>query len=210
VSQPKRLTKEIGAFSRRSAEENRAVAAGPFGVIFGDEKYMAFKAFDLILEPDPRFAELYIDNELQPRRMTLEDHHFSLYRIGLSGIAPAEVRSAFDRARNVMLYAFFDYDLLVVGEVQAIGAFELAIKHQLNEHGGRSRGTLRNLVDQARKKGLLPRDVSWGQSHFDAFDALIEIRNALSHGTSDVHTAGMALPILATCAQWIDHIYPPP
>jgi hypothetical protein len=76
--------------------------------------------------------------------MTLEDHHSSLYRIGLRGIAPAEVRSGFDRARNVMLYALFDYDLSVVGEVQAIGAFELALKHQLNGHGGHSRGTLRN------------------------------------------------------------------
>ncbi|WP_221098234.1 hypothetical protein [Rhizobium binae] len=84
--------------------------------------------------------------------MTLEDHHSSLCGINLRGIAPAEVTTAFDRARNVMLYAFFDYDLFVVGEVQAVGAFELALKHQLNGHGGRSRGTLRNLVDQARKK----------------------------------------------------------
>lgn len=109
-----------------------------------------------------------------------------------------------------MLYAFFDYDLFVVGEVQAVGAFELALKHQLNGHGGRSRGTLRNLVDQARKKGLLPREFSWGQAHLDAFDTLIEIRNGLAHRTSDVHTPGMALPILETCAHWIDHIYPPP
>ncbi|TAW06632.1 hypothetical protein ELI25_29650 (plasmid) [Rhizobium ruizarguesonis] len=171
---------------------------------------MAFKAFDFILEPDPRFAELYIVNEQQFRRLTLEDHHSSLYRIGLRGIAPAEVRNAFDRARSVMLYAFFDYELLVVGEVQAIGAFELALKHQLNGHGGRSRSTLRNLVDQARKAGVLPRQVSWGQSRLDAFDALIEIRNALSHGTSDIHTPGIALPILEMCAQWIDHVYPQP
>jgi hypothetical protein len=35
-----------------------------------------------------------------------------------------------------MVYAFFDYDLFVVGEVQAFGAFELALKHRLNGHGG--------------------------------------------------------------------------
>jgi hypothetical protein len=45
-----------------------------------------------------------------------------------------------------MIYAFFDYDLLVVGEVQALGAFEIALKHRLNGHGGASRGTLRNLI----------------------------------------------------------------
>lgn len=61
--------------------------------------------------------------------MTLADHHGALASVGLKGVAPAEVVLAFDRARNTIIYAFFDYDLFVVGEVQAFGAFELALRY---------------------------------------------------------------------------------
>ncbi|WP_423753511.1 hypothetical protein [Agrobacterium tumefaciens] len=43
----------------------------------------------------------------------------------------------------------------MVGEVQAFGAFELALRHRLNGHGGAAHGALRNLVDRARKAGIL-------------------------------------------------------
>src|SRR6185312_5612178 len=117
---------------------------------------MAFKAVENILQPDPRFADLCVVENGTVRRMTLADHHGALADISLSGTAPADVAAAFDRARNTIIYAFFDYDLFVVGEVQAFGAFELALKHRLNGHGGAARGTLRNLVDRARKGGFLP------------------------------------------------------
>lgn len=99
-----------------------------------------------------------------------------------------------------MIYAFFDYDLFVVGEVQAFGAFELALKFRLNGHGGDARGTLLNLVDRARKAGTLPLLVQ-NTPMSDPIEALIALRNGLSHGTSDIHTPGMALNILASCAE---------
>lgn len=140
--------------------------------------------------------------------MTLADHHGAIADISLSDAVPGEVGAAFDRARNTVIYAFFDYDLFVVGEVQAFGAFELALKHRLNGHGGAARGTLRNLVDRARKAGILPALVPGPTVVSDPIEALIALRNGLSHGTSDIHSPGMALEVVAACASWIDHEFP--
>lgn len=120
------------------------------------DQRMPFKSLDDILKPDPRFADLCVVQGGIARRMTLADHHGAIAGISISDAVPDEVGAAFDRARNTVIYAFFDYDLFVVGEVQAFGAFELALKHRLNGHGGAARGTLRNLVDRARKAGILP------------------------------------------------------
>lgn len=170
---------------------------------------MAFKTVNSILEPDPRFADLCIIKNGFARRMTLADHHKALANIGLAGTAPADVLAAYDRARNTIIYAFFDYDLFVVGEVQAFGAFELALKHRLNGHGGAARGTLRNLVDRARKAGVLPPLTTGANTLSDPIEALIALRNGLSHGTSDIHSPPMALEVVEACASWIDHVFPP-
>jgi hypothetical protein len=86
---------------------------------------MAYKSADEILQPDSRFDNLCVVEPTGVRFMQLADHHSMIGDIALAGSAPAEVRDAYDRARNTMLYAYFDYDLLVVGEIQAFGAFEL-------------------------------------------------------------------------------------
>lgn len=171
---------------------------------------MSLKPFEAALAPDSRFADLCVVEEGVARRMTFQDHHAAIADVGLKGEAPAEVQKAFDRARSVMIYAFFDYDLFVVGEVQAFGAFELALKFRLNGHGADARGTLRNLVDRARKAGTLPPVVHGNTPMSDPIEALIALRNGLSHGNSDIHTPGMALNILAACADWIDFLFPKP
>jgi hypothetical protein len=171
---------------------------------------MPFKSADGILLPDSRFADLCIIEHGVARPMTLADHHRAIANINLSSVVPDDVNAAFDRARNTLIYAFFDYDLFVVGEVQTFGAFELALKHRVNGRGGASRGTLRNLVDRARKSGLLPALVSRANVMSDPIEALIVLRNGLSHGTSDIHSPGMALDVVEACAFWITHLYPSP
>jgi hypothetical protein len=172
-------------------------------------KEMAFKSVDSILQPDPRFANLcFVENGVA-RPMTLADHHSTLASIRLTDLVPDEAQTAFDRARNTIVYAFFDYDLLVVGEVQAFGALELALKHRLNGHGSASRGTLRNLVDRARRTKVLPSITPSTNGSIDPLEALIVLRNELSHGTSDIHSPGMALRVIEACAFWINHVCPP-
>lgn len=169
---------------------------------------MSFKSADEILQPDRRFADLCVVENGIARRMGLGDHHGAIARIALNGAAPADVAMALDRAPNTLIYAFFDYDLFVVGEVQAFGAFELALKHRLNGHGGAARGTLRNLVDRARKAGVFPSLVPSTHVLVDPIEALVALRNGLSHGTAEIHSPGMALEVVEACARAIDDVYP--
>ena len=169
---------------------------------------MVFKSANESLEPDVRFADLCVVENGVARFMNLADHHAGIASVSLAGTAPQEVRDAFDRARSVLVYAYFNYDLLVVGELQSFGAFELSLKHRLNGDGGVSKGTLRNLVDRARKAGIFPPKPPTGQELSGPIEALIALRNGLSHGTSEIHSPGMALTVLEACATAIDTVVP--
>jgi len=57
-----------------------------------------------------------------------------------------------DRARNVFLYAWFCYELLVVSELQAFGALELALKLRLLESSQKI-SSLGSLLRLARETG---------------------------------------------------------
>ncbi len=75
---------------------------------------MAFKAVENIPQPDPCFADLCVVENGMARRMTLADHHGALAIISLSGAGPADVAAAFDRARNTIVYAYFEQSLLLL------------------------------------------------------------------------------------------------
>ena len=171
---------------------------------------MPFKSFADVLQPDPRLADLCVVREGTVRPITFSDHHGAIEAITLAAPVPEDVDAAFDRASNAIVYAFFDYDLLVVGEMQAFGAFELALRHRLDGHGGATRATLRNLVDRARKGRFLPPLSSGGGAFVDPIEALIALRNALAHGTSEIHSPGMALGAVEACAFWITLLYSSP
>jgi hypothetical protein len=170
---------------------------------------MVDKSADEILTPDSRFENLCVVEPHGVRLMSLTDHHAMIGSAPLRGGAPAEVRDAYDRARNTMLYAYFDYDLLVVGEVQAFGAFELALKHRINGHGLDAKRTLRTLVDRVRKQGVFPKLQPSTDPFSDRVEAMIALRNGLAHGTSQIHPPGMAMDVLELCARGIDTVFPP-
>ena len=79
---------------------------------------MPFKSLDDILKPDPRFADLCVVQDGIARRTTLADHYGAVADLSISDAVPGEVGAVFDRARNTIICAFFDYDLFVAGEVQ--------------------------------------------------------------------------------------------
>ena len=168
---------------------------------------MPFSPVEDILRPDPRFnGQMILDGQLI-RQMAIADHHGQIAEIDLEAVVPAEVRAAFDRARSVLLYAWFDYDLLVVGESQAFGAFELALKHRLFGPAGQHKGTLRNLIDQARKRQILPQLTTPFNGLIDPIEALLHLRNALAHGTNDIHAPAMALLVVKASADAINELF---
>lgn len=72
---------------------------------------MGLKSVESILQPDPRYADMCVVENGAPRQMTLKDHYATLAAIDLIEYVPNEVSTAFDRARNTLIYAFFDYHL---------------------------------------------------------------------------------------------------
>jgi len=65
-------------------------------------------------------------------------------------------------------------------------------------------------MNRARKGGFLPALTSNPNALSDPIEALIALRNGLSHGTSDIHSPGMALDVVDACAFWITQLYPSP
>ena len=171
---------------------------------------MPFRNVDEMLQPDPRYKDLVVVRDGVARALTMADHHSSVAEIDLTRDVPVDVRAAFDRARNILLYAWIDYDLLVVGESQAFAAFELALKRCMNDKGMPGKGTLRNLIDQARKRKILPPLMNRTNSLIDPIEALLLMRNALAHGTTDIHSPAMALQVVDACAAVIDELFSQP
>lgn len=164
---------------------------------------MAFKSVDQILQADARYAGLVVVDGDGVLPINLAAHHAAVAQIALCGTAPDTVRDAFDRARNLVLYAYFDYDLLVNAEIQGLGAVELALRLRLT---GQSSDTLHNLVERARKHGIFPQ---WSRAQpIDRAQSLVAMRNGLSHGTTDIHTPGMTMIVLEGCAWAIDRAFP--
>lgn len=170
---------------------------------------MTFKAPDQILAADPRFATLVVSDDQGIRAVDLVEHHRAIGTVDLLNEVPPPIRAAFDRARNILLYAYFAYDLLVVGESQALASFELALKHRLASYPVKGKETLRNLIDRGRKHGILPPIQVAAGALMDPLEAMVHIRNALAHGTDDVHSPGMTMDVLEACAREIDQLFLP-
>ena len=156
-----------------------------------------------ILVVDPRFFGLEDKHVEGKRASVVEEHYDQVEAIALAGPAPLDVKVAFDRARNIFIYAWYCYELLVVCETQAFAALELALRTrldglQLNKNGG-----LDHLFKQAILVGVLPaidnRRVA----------KLIALRNKLAHGDLEIHTPKMALQLLLQCATIIDQLLEP-
>lgn len=117
---------------------------------------MPIKPLESVLLPDERFNALCLFEERGIRPFEFADIYEGVAGITLDPTVPSDVINAFDRARSVALYSFFDYDLFVLSEVQALSTFDLALKFRLDGGANTSRGSLRKLVDRARNSGALP------------------------------------------------------
>ena len=164
-----------------------------------------FKLEDEIFVPDKRFAVLHNLNASGESPITIADHYRQVDSVSINPVAPLEVRTSFDRARNVFLYAWFCYELLVVSELQAFGALELALKLRLRGPTEKI-SSLGSLLRLARQIGVLPPEVG----AIDRSDALLAVRNALAHGTLEIHKPEMSLKVLLGCAEVINRLYAKP
>lgn len=167
---------------------------------------MTFKARSDILIPDRRFQTT---SGAAGEPIKLEEYRDWIDDVVILGDVPAPVQASIDRAKNLLLYAFFAYDLLIVGTIQALTTFELALKLRIEFEGLKPNKSLGPLIEQARKAGILPPRLPTQAGVLDPFDTLRHLRNDLAHGTSDIHSPVMALEFAAMAGRAISEVFPP-
>lgn len=74
---------------------------------------------------DPRTGEVF--------RITAEDHYAKIEQYALHEQVPEGVATQYDVARNLYLYAWFEYRFFNVAEANALNVLELAMKKRIGE-----------------------------------------------------------------------------
>ena len=74
---------------------------------------------------DPRTGEV--------SRLTVEDHYSRIEQYELHGQVPDKIATQYDVARNLYLYAWFEYRFFNVAEANALNVLELAMKRRIGE-----------------------------------------------------------------------------
>jgi hypothetical protein len=150
------------------------------------------KPLDEILEPDARHAVFMTWGEYgELRQSTFEDHYAMAASLKLPSGLPANVERSWDRALNCLVYAWFDYELMILAESQALMTADLALKQKLAFPEGKGPLGFRGRLKEAVARGLLQPSFSHGDWPND-HDLLSDLRNDLMHGSEQVHDPNIA------------------
>lgn len=152
---------------------------------------------DSALRPDRRFANMSGAGGTRP--ITFAEYHAWIAEIDFPSAAPDDVRSVFGRSLNVMLYSWFNYELMPLAELQAFAALEMALRQKLGV-----KGTLWPLTERAIKQGLIRPKLGDVPTPL----ALSHMRNLWAHGSANFGGPAFTLRVLALCAKFIDSLYP--
>ena len=150
------------------------------------------KTFEESLQPDPRFrAFMAYDEYDQLRRMEFRDHYAMVANLDLPMGVTRTVATNWERALHCLVYAWFDYELLIVGEGQAFAAADLALKEKLAYPPGKGPLGFAGRLKAAVERGLVMPSTAtngWLTTH----EILGALRNEIAHGTEHVHDPNMA------------------
>lgn len=170
---------------------------------------MPFRTADQMLCPDPITSSSIIDEAKRRPPADMAEYHAIVADLALAAGAPTDVAASFDRARSILLYAWFDYDLLVPAQTQALATVELALRHRVYGNGGPTKATFYNLITLARKQEVLPPlGESIEERRLDMYEVLRHLRNALAHGNADRIHPSQAVDVLRICRMVISNLYP--
>jgi hypothetical protein len=168
---------------------------------------MTFKPFDKILEPDVRST---FQGSLLPgrewARMDVREHYDRVEEIRLPAHVDPGIAEMFDRARQAVLYAWYAYELSVLGEQYALGTLEAALRAHYRPIG---RTTLDPLIRRAVADGIFPASVG---GHDGRAPWLATLRNHWAHGANGFGGPLLACKTLRKCADLIGRLNtsPPP
>jgi len=122
------------------------------------------KPFDEILKSDIRHRNFgTVDQrtgEFAPR--TIESFYAEIEAVSLTNLVPEEIAIQYDVARNILIYAWFEYRFFNVAEAQVLNVLELAIRERIGKERYnkyckkyRKRKGMRTLIEYCRDHQLV-------------------------------------------------------
>jgi len=99
------------------------------------DKRDGLKTLDEVMQPDIRHSFFRrVNRETgEGKALTLEDHYQSIEHYGLHDAVPDEVATQYDVARNIYIYAWYEYRFFNVSEMQALTVLEFALRYRIGE-----------------------------------------------------------------------------
>ena len=165
------------------------------------------------MEPDERWAYFVLrnssTNETHP--ISLTDRYETITKITLSSTAPEDVRSQFNIALMLGVYAWLYYPFHQIAELKAFSTVEMALRLRFPE----AKGGLKRLLSVAVENGVIS---DRGFSHIKSEDEspilysaqlpqlVSSMRNELAHGSNMLHSGSIFT--LKNCAEIINQLFP--
>ncbi len=116
--------------------------------------------------------------------------------------APQEVARILAVSRHLFCHSWFVYDFLMVAAVQSLIAIEAALRDLLDEPPRRRGPGMRNLVERAVSRGLIPEEQAEGVL------AAVDLRNSWLHvGGQKVISPAIAQQVVAESHAVIADLY---
>src|ERR1035437_4798081 len=177
-----------------------------------------FKKLDEICQPDSRQAFFVRSDPSSPdefRATTIQDIYKAVESIRLHEGVPEKVRSHFETAWNLALYAWFFYPFNVTAHLSAYTSIEYALRTKSDDRKTAFKQLLRNAVDNGwikdhgfsipsqrverirERNAEMPAEFQEPEPSLmrDYCDVLCEsipfLRNQLAHGSSMLHGDGI-------------------
>ena len=175
------------------------------------------KKLEEVTLPDNRNTFFVIINQQtgERREYGVEDLYGEIKLIELHEVAPEDIRSQFNVARNLSLYTWFCYSFHNVSTLKAYSTVEMALRIRLDKPE-KDKTSLRKMMREAVDKGLI-KDRHVGHimeqsldSQSKPFvevlpDAIAYLRNLDAHG-STAHVPWSVI-VLRICADIINQLF---
>lgn len=175
-----------------------------------------------MVDPRTRVTMSYFDEERGEQHVpTLAEHHASIASLQLIDKVLDDIRTNFETAKNLFLYAFYIYRFSVVACTQAYQTLEFALRERA-KHAGitSSKLMLGALIRLAIQRGWLTdkafdkirgcSSASENSYSRKLVEILPALRNNLAHGSCTLFEPHRALEQLEICAAIINHLFADP
>ena len=170
------------------------------------------KKFIDLLEPDERWESFAIRDQQTNhlKKYTLADRYNSIEQVVLNNTVPPDVRSQFNVAKMLCVYAWLYYPLHQVAELKAFSTLEMGLRIRFPQFRN-----FKRLLTCAVEQGYI-KDEGMSGIAIDTNDPLsysrrlpeliTSMRNDLAHGTVTLHPGSIFT--LNNCAEILNQVFP--